>query len=93
MGLALDTWVSLIAVFGFGVTLFATVRSGNNRLRDEMSTMRGELKGDIARLDATVTDLRTELKGDIARLDDRVYALAVGLKPQLEQAQAKGPAA
>lgn len=102
MGLSLDTWVSLIALCGFGVTLFAAVRSGNSRLHDEMTAMRAELKGDMSRLDGTVAELRTELKADIAdvrtelkadlhHLDDRVYALAAGLRPLVEQAKAPGP--
>ncbi len=91
--MSLDTWVSLIVVCGFGITLLRTVRSGNNRLHDEIVVTRTELKGDIARLDDKIDSQRTELRGDIARLDDRVYALAVGLRPQMDEARSQGPAA
>ena len=96
MGLSLATWVSLIVLCGFGLTLLRTVRSGNNRLHDEIALTRTELKGDMAdlrtELKGDIADLRTELKGDIARLDDRVYALAVGLRPQVGEARAQGSA-
>lgn len=70
----LETWVSIGALIGVGLSL-ASLQLTTTR------SLRTELKADIA-------ELRTEVKGDIAelrtvvdRLDDRVYTLATRQAP------------
>ena len=81
----LETWVSIGALLGVGLSLagllLTTVHSLRTELRGDIADLRTEVKSDIA-------DLRTEVKSDIAdlrtvvdRLDNRVYALATQQSP------------
>ncbi|MDF1705595.1 MAG: hypothetical protein P1U38_12555 [Aeromicrobium sp.] len=70
----LETWVSIGALLGVGLSLAGL-------LLTTVHSLRTEVKSDIA-------DLRTEVKSDIAdlrtvvdRLDNRVYALATQQSP------------
>jgi hypothetical protein len=70
----LQTWVSLVAIAGFGLAVLGSLRS----FRKEFRT---ELKSEIG-------GLRTELKGDLAEvncrlsvLEERSYDLASTLPP------------
>ena len=70
----LETWVSIGALLGVGLSLAGL-------LLTTVHSLRAELKSDLA-------ELRTEVKSDIAdlrtvvdRLDNRVYALATQQSP------------
>ncbi len=89
---ALPSWLSgqTVALLGSMLVLGMFCQNGFTSMRQEMNSMRTELKGDIAKLRTEVkgdiAELRKELKGDIAelrtdfrRLEDRTRALEVAV--------------
>lgn len=70
----LETWVSIGALLGVGLSLagllLTTVHSLRTELKSDLAELRTEVKSDIA-------DLRTV----VDRLDNRVYALATQQSP------------
>ncbi|MDF1603923.1 hypothetical protein [Nocardioides sp. YIM 152315] len=65
--MTIDTWVSLAALLGVLVAL-GGLTIGQTR------SLRSDLKGDVARLEAKVDDHRSESKADIAGLRDELKA-------------------
>lgn len=89
---ALPSWLSgqTVALLGSMLVLGMFCQNGFTSMRQDMNSMRTELKGDIAKLRTEVkgdiAELRKELKGDIAelrtdfrRLEDRTRALEVAV--------------
>lgn len=92
----LGTWVSVGSLLTVGVALAGIVLSGNRRLEDRLSARIDRVDERIGRVDDRID--RVEQRIDrlderIGRLDDRVYGLAVGLKPLVDEARSRGPAA
>ena len=94
---ALPHWldVQTIALIGSIVTLgvfgqngFSSIRQDMNVMRQEMYTMRTELKGDIeslrTELKGDIANLRTELKGDLADLRTELKDEFAGLRTELK---------
>ena len=89
---ALPSWLNgqTVALLGSMLALGMFCQNGFTSMRQDMNSMRTELKGDIAKLRTEVkgdiAELRKELKGDIAelrtdfrRLEDRTRALEVAV--------------
>lgn len=89
---ALPSWLSgqTVALLGSMLVLGMFCQNGFTSMRQDMNSMRTELKGDIAKLRTEVkgdiAELRKDLKGDIAelrtdlrRLEDRTRALEVAV--------------
>lgn len=98
--MTIDTWASLAALLAVLLTLGGLILTQGRSLRSEFKGDIGRLEGTIAGLDTKIDGVRDqlreelhgvrdELRSDIGRLDDRVYALAVGLRPQVEEAQSR----
>ena len=60
--MSLDTWVSLVAICAFGLTLYGAIRSMRKELKNDITELKSELKGDIS-------SLRSELIGTNQRID------------------------
>lgn len=75
--MTIDTWVSLAALLGVVVSLGGLVL-GQTR------SLRLDLKGDIARLDAKVDANRREAKADLVGVRDELKADIAGLKSELK---------
>ena len=89
---ALPSWLNgqTVALLGSMLVLGMFCQNGFTSMRQDMNSMRTELKGDIAKLRTEVkgdiAELRKELKGDIAelrtdfrRLEDRTRAVEVAV--------------
>lgn len=74
--MSLDTWVSLVAIAGFGVALVRVVRSGNHQLRDEIRRLDTKIDASIDRLDekfsGRIEKLDEKLTGRIEKLDEKL---------------------
>lgn len=82
---ALPSWLSgqTVALLGSVLALGMFCQNGFTGMRQDMNSMRTELKGDIAKLrtelKGDIAELRKELRTDLRRLEDRTRALEVAV--------------
>ena len=82
---ALPSWLSgqTVALLGSMLVLGMFCQNGFTSMRQDMNSMRTELKGDIAKLrtelKGDIAELRKELRTDLRRLEDRTRALEVAV--------------
>ena len=90
-----QTWVTLVAIAGFTLTLLGYLRNvrhdlaaGIGRLENQIGAVRTELRADTADLRTEVrtdfTELRTELKTDIAGIRTELKTDIAGIRTELK---------
>ncbi len=88
VALSLDTWVSLGALLGVGISLAGVMRSGVNRLDRRIDRLEDRVEERFDKVDdrfGKVEERFDKVDDRLGKVDDRVFALAVGLKPIIDQ--------